>query len=170
MCHCNSREESGKPDSDLDEPSWIMTVKSPHSIKPPLDETNSVKKVQNGSGPPQPKSTQKDSNLNHYRSDRSIERSERSDRNVERNDRSDRNVERNDRSSERSDRNVERNDRSIERSDRNDRSIERTDRNTERIERFERSSDRSKRNDWTPRTDKSASVSKKIYIIFKYFL
>lgn len=73
-------EESGKPDSDLDEP-WIMTVKGPHAIKPPSEEPNVVKKVQNGSGPPQTKSVQKDSNLNHYRSDRVNDRSERSDRN-----------------------------------------------------------------------------------------
>jgi serine/threonine-protein kinase 24/25/MST4 len=65
------REES-KQDSDLDEP-WIMTVKGPHSIKPPSDEPANHKipqKVQNGSGPPQPKSPPKDSNLNHYRSEK----------------------------------------------------------------------------------------------------
>ncbi|XP_075212933.1 germinal centre kinase III isoform X3 [Lycorma delicatula] len=67
-------EESGKPDSDLDEP-WIMTVKGPHSIKPPppVEESNVVnKKVHNGSGPPQSKSVHKDSNLNHYRTDKNI--------------------------------------------------------------------------------------------------
>jgi serine/threonine-protein kinase 24/25/MST4 len=65
------REES-KQDSDLDEP-WIMTVKGPHSIKPPSDEPANHKipqKVQNGSGPPQTKSPPKDSNLNHYRSEK----------------------------------------------------------------------------------------------------
>ncbi|RZF34741.1 hypothetical protein LSTR_LSTR007793 [Laodelphax striatellus] len=66
-------EESGKPDSDLDEP-WVMTVKGPHSIKPPVEETNSVnKKVHNGSGPLQSKPVNhKDSNLNHYRPDKNI--------------------------------------------------------------------------------------------------
>lgn len=70
--YCTCREES-KQDSDLDEP-WIMTVKGPHSIKPPNDEPANHKipqKVQNGSGPPQTKSPPKDSNLNHYRSERS---------------------------------------------------------------------------------------------------
>lgn len=58
------REESGKPDSDLEEPSWIMTVKG---AKPLLEE-NYVKKVQNGSVPPQSKAIiQESSNLNHYR-------------------------------------------------------------------------------------------------------
>lgn len=71
--HCFFSEESGKPDSDLDEP-WIMTVKGPHSIKPPpVEESNAVnKKVHNGSGPPQTKSVHKDSNLNHYRTDKNI--------------------------------------------------------------------------------------------------
>ncbi|XP_039278966.1 LOW QUALITY PROTEIN: serine/threonine-protein kinase 26 [Nilaparvata lugens] len=67
-------EESGKPDSDLDEP-WVMTVKGPHSIKPPpVEETNAVnKKVHNGSGPLQSKPVNhKDSNLNHYRPDKNI--------------------------------------------------------------------------------------------------
>jgi serine/threonine-protein kinase 24/25/MST4 len=69
--YCTCREES-KQDSDLDEP-WIMTVKGPHSIKPPNDEPANHKipqKVQNGSGPPQTKSPPKDSNLNHYRSEK----------------------------------------------------------------------------------------------------
>ncbi|XP_021942423.1 serine/threonine-protein kinase 25-like [Zootermopsis nevadensis] len=50
-----------------------MTVKGPHSIKPPNDEPPNHKipqKVQNGSGPPQTKSPPKDSNLNHYRSEK----------------------------------------------------------------------------------------------------
>jgi hypothetical protein len=50
-----------------------MTVKGPHSIKPPSDESVNHKipqKVQNGSGPPQTKSPPKDSNLNHYRSEK----------------------------------------------------------------------------------------------------
>ncbi|KAG8247286.1 hypothetical protein J6590_064254 [Homalodisca vitripennis] len=66
-------EESGKPDSDLEEPSWIMTVKGPHGVKPIVPEENHVKKVQNGSGPPT-KTIQESSNLNHYRSDRRQER------------------------------------------------------------------------------------------------
>nr|CAD7589376.1 unnamed protein product [Timema genevievae] len=68
----NSDSEESKQDSDLDEP-WIMTVKGPHSIKPPTDESTNHKipqKVQNGSGPPQAKSPPKDSNLNHYRTDK----------------------------------------------------------------------------------------------------
>ncbi|XP_069684313.1 serine/threonine-protein kinase 26 isoform X3 [Periplaneta americana] len=68
----NSDSEESKQDSDLDEP-WIMTVKGPHSIKPPNDEPTNHKipqKVQNGSGPPQTKSPPKDSNLNHYRSEK----------------------------------------------------------------------------------------------------
>lgn len=68
---CIYREES-KQDSDLDEP-WIMTVKGPHPIKPPSDEPANHKipqKVQNGSGPPLTKSPPKDSNLNHYRSEK----------------------------------------------------------------------------------------------------
>uniref|UniRef100_A0A1B6DGZ3 non-specific serine/threonine protein kinase n=1 Tax=Clastoptera arizonana TaxID=38151 RepID=A0A1B6DGZ3_9HEMI len=171
-------EESGKPDSDFDEPSWIMTVKGPHAVKAPLDESINIKKVQNGSGPPQSKSAQKDSNLNHYRSDRSFERNERSDRNdrsIERSDRNDRSIERserNDRSIERSERNdrsidrIERNDRSIDRSERNDRSMDRNDRSIDRSERnierndrhsFDRNSDRSKRNDKSERTDKNVS-------------
>lgn len=73
MCiiFCIYREES-KQDSDLDEP-WIMTVKGPHPIKPPSDEPANHKipqKVQNGSGPPLTKSPPKDSNLNHYRSEK----------------------------------------------------------------------------------------------------
>jgi serine/threonine-protein kinase 24/25/MST4 len=69
--YCTCREES-KQGSDLDEP-WNMTVKGPHSIKPPNDEPANHKipqKVQNGSGPPQTKSPPKDSNLNHYRSEK----------------------------------------------------------------------------------------------------
>lgn len=68
----NSDSEESKQDSDLDEP-WIMTVKGPHSIKPPADEPANHKipqKVQNGSGPPLTKSPPKDSNLNHYRTDK----------------------------------------------------------------------------------------------------
>ncbi|XP_063236278.1 serine/threonine-protein kinase 26 isoform X3 [Bacillus rossius redtenbacheri] len=69
----NSDSEESKQDSDMDEP-WIMTVKGPHSIKPPPDEPSNHKipqKVQNGSGPPLAKSPPKDSNLNHYRPDKS---------------------------------------------------------------------------------------------------
>ena len=68
---CIYREDS-KQDSDLDEP-WIMTVKGPHPIKPPSDEPANHKipqKVQNESGPPLTKSPPKDSNLNHYRSEK----------------------------------------------------------------------------------------------------
>lgn len=52
----------------MDEP-WIMTVKGPHSIKPPpVEESNAVNKnVHNGSGPPQSKFVHKVSN--HYRTD-----------------------------------------------------------------------------------------------------
>jgi serine/threonine-protein kinase 24/25/MST4 len=57
-----------------------MTVKGPHSIKPPKDDDQTnhklPQKVQNGSGPQQTKSPPKDSNLNHYRTDRS-ERNEK---------------------------------------------------------------------------------------------
>lgn len=68
----NSDSEEAKQDSDLDEP-WIMTVKGPHSVKPPNEDTPNHKipqKAQNGSGPPQNKSPPKDSNLNHYRSEK----------------------------------------------------------------------------------------------------
>lgn len=67
---CIYREES-KPESEFDEP-WNTTVKGPHPIKPPIDETANHKipqKVQNGSGPPLTKSPPKDSNLNHYKSE-----------------------------------------------------------------------------------------------------
>ncbi|XP_054282358.1 serine/threonine-protein kinase 26-like isoform X2 [Macrosteles quadrilineatus] len=56
-------EESGKPDSDMEEPSWIMTVKGPHGVKSPVSEPLEnhvvpVKKVsQNGSGPQTPSKT-----------------------------------------------------------------------------------------------------------------
>lgn len=60
----------------MDEP-WIMTVKGPHSIKPPppdevtLTPTHKIiHKVQNGSGPTLAKSPPKDANLNHYRLDK----------------------------------------------------------------------------------------------------
>lgn len=54
----------------MDEP-WIMTVKGPHSIKPPPDDLELGYKispsVQNGSGPTLAKSPPKDANLNHYK-------------------------------------------------------------------------------------------------------
>lgn len=60
----------------MDEP-WIMTVKGPHSIKPPPPEEvtltpthKTIHKVQNGSGPTLAKSPPKDANLNHYRLDK----------------------------------------------------------------------------------------------------
>lgn len=69
----NSDSEESKQDSDMDEP-WIMTVKGPHSIKPPPEDlTPNHKishKVQNGSGPTLAKSPPKDANLNHYRPDK----------------------------------------------------------------------------------------------------
>lgn len=71
----NSDPDESKQDSDLDEP-WIMTVKGPHPIKPPIDETANHKipqKVQNGSGPPLTKSPPKDSNLNHYRGEKTTQ-------------------------------------------------------------------------------------------------
>lgn len=72
---CWFREESGKPDSDMDEPSWIMTVKGPHGVSKAVPEENHVKKVsQNGSGP-QTKTIMQEAN--HYRSDRRSERSEK---------------------------------------------------------------------------------------------
>ncbi|KAL1124306.1 hypothetical protein AAG570_002074 [Ranatra chinensis] len=74
-------EESGKVDSDPEDP-WIMTVKGPNSIRPPVaipeESTTGLalavppaarKPTHNGSAPP-PKSPQKDSNINHYRSDK----------------------------------------------------------------------------------------------------
>lgn len=72
------REES-KPDSDMDEP-WIMTVKGLHSLQMQTgpragDEPSNNKlsqKVQNGSSPVQGKSPPKDSNLNHYRTDKVV--------------------------------------------------------------------------------------------------
>lgn len=57
----------------MDEP-WIMTVKGPHSIKPPPEElmpNNKIShKVQNGSSPTLAKSPPKDANLNHYKADK----------------------------------------------------------------------------------------------------
>ncbi|CAG9863494.1 unnamed protein product [Phyllotreta striolata] len=69
----NSDSEEPKQDSDLDDP-WIMTVKG--NMKLPLEEIPSSNykagnKVQNGSGPTLDKSPPKDSNLNHYRPEKS---------------------------------------------------------------------------------------------------
>ncbi|XP_018333954.1 serine/threonine-protein kinase 26 [Agrilus planipennis] len=69
----NSDSEEPKQDSDLDDP-WIMTVKGNHAIKTPADDVvlnhKITNKVQNGSGPTLTKSPPKDSNLNHYRTDK----------------------------------------------------------------------------------------------------
>uniref|UniRef100_A0A6P7G3S0 non-specific serine/threonine protein kinase n=1 Tax=Diabrotica virgifera virgifera TaxID=50390 RepID=A0A6P7G3S0_DIAVI len=69
----NSDSEEPKQDGDLDDP-WIMTVKG--NMKLPLDEIPSPNhkagnKVQNGSGPMLSKSPPTDSNLNHYKPDKS---------------------------------------------------------------------------------------------------
>jgi hypothetical protein len=71
---CIYREEP-QQGSVFDEP-WNTTVKGPHPIKPPNDETANHKipqKVQNGSGPPLTKSPPKDSNLNHYRGEKTAQ-------------------------------------------------------------------------------------------------
>ncbi|CAH1175731.1 unnamed protein product [Phaedon cochleariae] len=70
----NSDSEEPKQDSDLDDP-WIMTVKG--NMKLTLEEPLSLihnkpsSKVQNGSGPMISKSPPTDSNLNHYRPEKS---------------------------------------------------------------------------------------------------
>ncbi|XP_074042930.1 germinal centre kinase III isoform X2 [Leptinotarsa decemlineata] len=68
----NSDSEEAKQDGDLDDP-WIMTVKG--NMKLPLEDMPSmnpiINRAQNGSaGPTLGKSPPKDSNLNHYRSDK----------------------------------------------------------------------------------------------------
>jgi len=62
-------EESGKVESDLDEP-WIMTVKGLHNIKPPAEDTPVVQRKPTHNGSTPNKSTPKDSNLNHYRQEK----------------------------------------------------------------------------------------------------
>ncbi|KAG5864330.1 hypothetical protein JTB14_014816 [Gonioctena quinquepunctata] len=69
----NSDSEDAKQDGDLDDP-WIMTVKG--NMKLPLEDMSSmnpivISRAQNGgSGPMLSKSPPKDSNLNHYRTDK----------------------------------------------------------------------------------------------------
>lgn len=82
----NSDSEEPKQDSDLDD-FWIMTVKGNHSNSmkipqeepPPQQQLSNHKmsnKVQNGSnGPTVAKSPPKDSNLNHYRAEKSTSQS-----------------------------------------------------------------------------------------------
>ncbi|KAJ8920782.1 hypothetical protein NQ315_004923 [Exocentrus adspersus] len=69
----NSDSEEPKQDNDLDDP-WIMTVKG--NMKLPTEDLPSpnhktANKVQNGSGLMLAKSPPKDSNLNHYRPEKS---------------------------------------------------------------------------------------------------
>ncbi|KAK4879193.1 hypothetical protein RN001_007339 [Aquatica leii] len=68
----NSDSEEPKMENNLDD--WIMTVKGNLSLVPSTDEITSnnkiIQKIQNGSGSALAKSPPKDSNLNHYRSDK----------------------------------------------------------------------------------------------------
>lgn len=72
----NIYSEESKHDNYMDDPGWIMTVKGnkPMHMAEDLPSPNHkvTQKVQNGSGPALAKSPPKDSNLNHYRSEKPI--------------------------------------------------------------------------------------------------